>query len=46
MMFRDIIAAYSENNTKPVNTFYGQNTESLNIKTGGTYNYHLALKGS
>jgi hypothetical protein len=45
-MFQEIIAVYSENHTKPINTLCGQNTELLNIKAGGTYSYHYALKGS
>jgi hypothetical protein len=45
MLFREITAACSDNNTKPINTFLGQNADSLNIKAGGTYNYYLAFKG-
>jgi hypothetical protein len=45
MLFKEIISVYSENNVKLINTFCGQNAELLNIKAGGTYNYHLALKG-
>jgi hypothetical protein len=45
MLFRNITAVYSENNTKPINTFYGKNAGLLNKKACGTYKYHLALKG-
>jgi hypothetical protein len=45
MWFREIIAAYYENHTKPVNTLCEQNAELLTIKVGGTYSYHWALKG-
>jgi hypothetical protein len=40
MLFEEIITVYSENNTKPINTLYGQNAELQNVKAGGTYNYH------
>jgi hypothetical protein len=30
MLFRKIIAIYSENHMKPINTLYGQNTEQMN----------------
>jgi hypothetical protein len=43
-LFEEIIAASSESNIKPINTFYGQN-RSLNVKADGTYSYHPALKG-
>jgi hypothetical protein len=36
MLFKEIIAVYSENHTKP----YAQNAELLVVKAGGTYNYH------
>jgi hypothetical protein len=45
MMLKDIIAVYSENYTKPINTPCGQNTELLNVKAGGTYSYDWALYG-
>jgi hypothetical protein len=45
MLFKEITAVYSENNKKPINIVCGENTEELNVKGGGTYNYHLALKG-
>jgi hypothetical protein len=40
MLFREIIAVYSENHTKPTNTLYGQNTELVNIKAGCTCGCH------
>jgi hypothetical protein len=30
--FKEIIAAYSENNSEPINTICGQNAEFLNVK--------------
>jgi hypothetical protein len=45
MLFKEIIAVCSENHKKPLNTLYGQNAELLNVKVGGTYSYHWALKG-
>jgi hypothetical protein len=41
MVFKEIIAVYSENHTKPINT----NEESLIVKAGGTYSHHWALEG-
>jgi hypothetical protein len=41
----EIIAVYTENHTKPINTPCGQNAELLIVKAGGTYSYHWALKG-
>jgi CRISPR/Cas system-associated protein Csm6 len=38
-LFRKIIAVYSENHTKPLNTMCGQNAELLIVKAGGTYGY-------
>jgi hypothetical protein len=45
MLFREIIAVYSENHMKPINTLCGQNAEILIIKAGGTYSYHWGFKG-
>jgi hypothetical protein len=39
-LFKEIIAVYSENHTKPINTEC-----RLIAKGAGTYRYHLALKG-
>jgi hypothetical protein len=44
-LFKKIIAVYSENYMKYINTHYGQSAELLIVKTGGTYSYHWALKG-
>jgi hypothetical protein len=30
---------------KPIDTFYGQKSELLIVKAGGTYSYLWALKG-
>jgi hypothetical protein len=35
MLFKEIIAVYHENHTKPINTLCGQNAELLNVKSGG-----------
>ena len=43
-MYREIIVIYSQMNTKHINTLCGQNVEFLNIKPGGTYSNHWALK--
>jgi hypothetical protein len=45
MLFKEIIAVYNENHTKPINAFYEQNAELLNVKAGGAYSYRSALKG-
>jgi hypothetical protein len=37
MLFREIIAVYCDSHTKHTNTLFGQNTESLYCKAGGTY---------
>jgi hypothetical protein len=43
-MFKEIVGVYNENETKPINTIYGQNAELQNVnplKTSGDYMYHL-----
>jgi hypothetical protein len=48
LLFREIIAAYSENHTKHINTLCGQNAELLNVAWGMyafRYNF-LTLGGS
>jgi hypothetical protein len=45
MFFNKIIAVYSEDHTKPINTLSGQNAELLMVKGGDTYSYHWILKG-
>jgi hypothetical protein len=39
--FKEIIAVYSGNNTKPIN----KNADLLTGEGDGTYRYHSALKG-
>jgi hypothetical protein len=46
MLYREIIAVCSEIHTKHINTLCGQNVEFVNVKPGGTYSNHWALKGS
>jgi hypothetical protein len=46
MLFREVIAVYSEKHTKHINTLCVQNAESVTVKEGGTYFYHRILKGS
>jgi lipoate-protein ligase B len=43
--FREIIAVYSENHMKLINTLCGKHAELLDVKAGGTYTYHCVLKG-
>jgi hypothetical protein len=45
MLYRGIIAVYSETHTKHINRVWGQNVEFLNHKPGGTYSDHWAEKG-
>ena len=45
MLYREIIAVCSEIHTKHKNTLCGQNVEFVNVKPGGTYSDHLALRG-
>ena len=45
MLYRETIAVYSEIHTKHINTMCGQNMELLNVKPGGAYSDHWALKG-
>jgi hypothetical protein len=44
MLFKEIIAVYSENHTKPINTLCGQNIELLNLKVHGAHSYRWAWK--
>jgi hypothetical protein len=44
MLFKEIIAVYSEDNKKPINTFYGQDALLLNVKAGGTHILPFGLK--
>jgi hypothetical protein len=41
MLFKEIIADYSQNQIKPINTLCGQNTELLIVKLGGIYKLPL-----
>jgi hypothetical protein len=43
MLFKEITVYYVDD-TKPINTICEQSEELLNVKAGGTYNYHCALK--
>jgi hypothetical protein len=42
---KNIICVYSDNHKKLINTDFGQNAELLNVKVGGIYSYHWAVKG-
>jgi hypothetical protein len=44
MLYKEIIAVCSEFHTKHINTLCGQIVELLNVKCGGTYSNHWALK--
>jgi hypothetical protein len=44
MLFREVIAVYSENRMKSMN-LCGQNAELSILKSDGTYAYHWALRG-
>jgi hypothetical protein len=44
MLYSEIIAVCSEIHTKHINTLCGQNVEFVNVKPGGTYSNHWALK--
>ena len=45
ILYREIIAVCAEIYAKHINTLCGQNTEFLNVKDGGTYSNHWAVKG-
>jgi len=45
MLYREINDGCSEIHTKDINTLCGQNVELLNVKLGGTYSNHWAVKG-
>jgi len=45
MLHSEIIAVCSQIHTRHINTLCGQNVELLNVKPGGIYNDHRALKG-
>ena len=45
MLYWEIIAVCSQIHTKHTNALCGQNTEFLDVKAGGTYSNHWAVKG-
>jgi len=45
MPYKEIIAVCSKIHTKHINTLGRQKVEYLNVKPGGTYSDHWALKG-
>ena len=45
MLYREIIAVFSQIHTKHINTLCGQNVELLNVKLRVTYSDHWALEG-
>jgi hypothetical protein len=42
MVFEEVISVYSKNHIKPINT---KREISAEVKVGGTYTHHWALKG-
>jgi hypothetical protein len=44
MLYSEIIAVCSQIHTKHINILCGQNVEFVNVKHGGTYSNHRALK--
>jgi hypothetical protein len=44
MLYREIMAVCSEIHTKHIKTQYGLNVELLNVKLGGTYSDHCAVR--
>jgi hypothetical protein len=44
MLCKKIIAVYSENHTKQINTLFGQNAVLLIVIAGGTYTCHWGFK--
>jgi len=45
MLYREIIAVFSEIHTKRTDTLCGQNVESYSVKPGGKYSNQWALNG-
>jgi len=45
MVYREIFAVCSQIHTKHTNTLCGPNVEFFNVKPGGTYSNHCAVKG-
>jgi len=44
MLYREIVAVFSELHTERINTLCGQNVELLNVKPGSTYSNNRAVK--
>ena len=44
MLYREIIAVFSQIHTKHINTMSGQNIEFMNVNAGGIYSDHWALE--
>jgi hypothetical protein len=45
MLYKAKVAVCCNINTIHINTLCGQNVELLNVKHGGTYSNHWAVKG-
>jgi len=45
LLYREVIAVCSQIHTKRINPLCWRNLELLNVKLGGTYSDHWALKG-
>jgi hypothetical protein len=45
MLFTEIIALYSKNHTKHINTFCGKNSAFFYVKGGGVCNYNWDSEG-
>ena len=45
MLYREIIAVCSQIHTKHINVLRVQNVGFYNVKPGGTYSDHCAVKG-
>ena len=45
MLYRKIIAVYSDIHTKHINTLYGQNAEFFNVKPSGAYSNRRTIRG-
>jgi hypothetical protein len=43
MLFKEVIAVFSDNHMKPINTLSGRNAELLAVKASGTSSYHWTL---
>jgi hypothetical protein len=41
VLWKEVIPVYTENRMKPINTKW----RVTDVKAGGTYSYHLTLKG-